>query len=108
MAATRRRYKLTTGELPLAALMASMEAGGGGAGAASGTTSSGTTSSGTGSSGTGAGGRSGRWSTDPIDVSGLNAVNVEVIPLEQAAQGYADFDRGAAKKYVLDPHGMIG
>ncbi len=35
------------------------------------------------------------------------AVNVTVIPLEQAAQGYADFDGGAAKKFVLDPHGMI-
>ena len=35
------------------------------------------------------------------------AVNVTVIPLEQAPQGYADFDRGAAKKFVLDPHGLI-
>jgi len=30
-----------------------------------------------------------------------------VIPLEQAPQGYADFDKGAAKKYVLDPHGLV-
>ena len=36
------------------------------------------------------------------------AVNVTVIPLEKAPQGYADFDRGAAKKFVLDPHGLIG
>lgn len=37
-----------------------------------------------------------------------DAVNVTVISLEQAPQGYADFDGGAAKKFVLDPHGMIG
>lgn len=35
------------------------------------------------------------------------AVNVDVISLEQAPQGYIDFDKGAARKYVLDPHGMI-
>jgi glutathione-independent formaldehyde dehydrogenase len=35
------------------------------------------------------------------------AVNVTVIPLEQAPQGYQDFDRGAAKKFVLDPHGEL-
>jgi glutathione-independent formaldehyde dehydrogenase len=35
------------------------------------------------------------------------AVNATVIPLEQAPQGYADFDSGAAKKYVLDPHGVV-
>src|SRR5215216_1987159 len=34
-------------------------------------------------------------------------VNATVIPLEQAPQGYADFDKGAARKYVLDPHGMV-
>ena len=34
------------------------------------------------------------------------AVNATVIPLDQAPQGYADFDKGAAKKYVIDPHGM--
>jgi len=34
-------------------------------------------------------------------------VNATVIPLDQAPQGYADFDKGAARKYVLDPHGMI-
>ncbi len=34
-------------------------------------------------------------------------VNATVIPLEAAAEGYADFDKGAAKKYVLDPHGML-
>jgi glutathione-independent formaldehyde dehydrogenase len=35
------------------------------------------------------------------------AVNVTVIKLEDAPQGYKDFDKGAAKKFVLDPHGMI-
>ena len=35
------------------------------------------------------------------------AVNVTVVKLEQAVQGYRDFDRGAAKKFVLDPHGMV-
>ncbi|HEV3398046.1 MAG TPA: zinc-binding dehydrogenase, partial [Actinomycetes bacterium] len=34
-------------------------------------------------------------------------VNATVIPLEQAPQGYEDFDKGAAKKYILDPHGMV-
>jgi glutathione-independent formaldehyde dehydrogenase len=34
-------------------------------------------------------------------------VNATVIPLEQAPQGYQDFDQGAARKYVLDPNGMI-
>jgi glutathione-independent formaldehyde dehydrogenase len=35
------------------------------------------------------------------------AVNVTVVKLEQAVQGYKDFDQGAAKKFVLDPHSMI-
>ncbi|MDT5033663.1 MAG: glutathione-independent formaldehyde dehydrogenase [Actinoplanes sp.] len=34
-------------------------------------------------------------------------VNATPIPLEQAPQGYRDFDQGAARKYVLDPHGMV-
>lgn len=34
-------------------------------------------------------------------------VNATVIPLTDAAQGYKDFDRGAARKYVLDPHGLL-
>ena len=37
-----------------------------------------------------------------------DAVNATPIPLDQAPQGYADFDSGAAKKYVIDPHGMLG
>jgi glutathione-independent formaldehyde dehydrogenase len=35
------------------------------------------------------------------------AVNVEVISLDDSPRGYRDFDKGAAKKFVLDPHGMI-
>lgn len=36
------------------------------------------------------------------------AVNATVIPLDDAPSGYADFDKGASKKFVLDPHGLIG
>ena len=35
------------------------------------------------------------------------AVNVTVISLDQAPQGYKDFDKGAAKKFVLNPHGTL-
>ena len=35
------------------------------------------------------------------------AVNVTVISLDEAPKGYRDFDKGAAKKFVIDPHGMI-
>jgi glutathione-independent formaldehyde dehydrogenase len=35
------------------------------------------------------------------------AVNATVIPLDQAPQGYADFDRGVARKFVIDPHGLL-
>jgi glutathione-independent formaldehyde dehydrogenase len=34
-------------------------------------------------------------------------VNAAVIPLDRAAEGYASFDKGAAVKYVLDPHGQL-
>jgi len=34
-------------------------------------------------------------------------VNAKIIPLDEAVQGYATFDKGAAVKYVLDPHGEI-
>ncbi|MET0231994.1 MAG: formaldehyde dehydrogenase, glutathione-independent [Rhodanobacteraceae bacterium] len=34
-------------------------------------------------------------------------VNAQVLPLEKAAAGYAEFDKGAAIKFVLDPHGQI-
>jgi glutathione-independent formaldehyde dehydrogenase len=36
------------------------------------------------------------------------AVNATVIKLEDAPQGYKDFDSGVAKKFVLDPHGLVG
>src|SRR5256714_6374914 len=35
------------------------------------------------------------------------AVNATVISLDEAPQGYKDFDSGVAKKFVLDPHGLI-
>ncbi|MEV5411261.1 formaldehyde dehydrogenase, glutathione-independent [Thermopolyspora sp. NPDC052614] len=35
------------------------------------------------------------------------AVHATTIPLEDAPRGYEDFDHGAARKYVLDPHGML-
>jgi glutathione-independent formaldehyde dehydrogenase len=35
------------------------------------------------------------------------AVNVTVISLDQAPRGYADFDRGAAHKFVIDPNGVL-
>ncbi|WP_409523558.1 formaldehyde dehydrogenase, glutathione-independent [Nitrincola sp. MINF-07-Sa-05] len=35
------------------------------------------------------------------------AVNVQVISLDEAPKGYADFDGGAAKKFVIDPHKMF-
>lgn len=35
------------------------------------------------------------------------AVNVEVISLDEAPRGYKDFDKGAARKFVLDPHNSI-
>ncbi len=35
------------------------------------------------------------------------AVNATVIPLEEAPKGYQDFDKGVARKFVIDPHGLI-
>jgi glutathione-independent formaldehyde dehydrogenase len=35
------------------------------------------------------------------------AVNATPISLDDAPRGYAEFDQGAARKYVLDPHGMV-
>ena len=42
---------------------------------------------------------------DKIDIA--KAVNVQTISIDEAPKGYDDFDKGAAKKYVIDPHGMI-
>jgi glutathione-independent formaldehyde dehydrogenase len=36
-----------------------------------------------------------------------DAVNATVITLEEAPQGYRDFDAGAAKKFVLNPNDLI-
>jgi glutathione-independent formaldehyde dehydrogenase len=35
------------------------------------------------------------------------AVNATVISLDEAPQGYKDFDKGAAKKFIIDPHGSV-
>jgi glutathione-independent formaldehyde dehydrogenase len=35
------------------------------------------------------------------------AVNATVISLDDAPRGYEDFDSGVAKKFVIDPHGLI-
>ena len=35
------------------------------------------------------------------------AVNATVIPLDDAPKGYKDFDKGASKKFVLNPHGLV-
>jgi glutathione-independent formaldehyde dehydrogenase len=42
---------------------------------------------------------------EKIDIA--KAVNVQMINLDQAPKGYADFDGGAAKKFVIDPHGSV-
>jgi glutathione-independent formaldehyde dehydrogenase len=40
-----------------------------------------------------------------IDVA--KAVNVKVISLDQGPNGYKDFDKGAATKFVIDPHKSV-
>ncbi len=42
---------------------------------------------------------------DRIDIA--KDVNVTMISLDDGPQGYRDFDQGAAKKFVIDPHGMV-
>jgi len=42
---------------------------------------------------------------DKIQIA--DAVNVQIISLDEGPKGYMDFDQGAAKKYVIDPHGMV-
>jgi len=42
---------------------------------------------------------------DKIQIA--KAVNVTTIRLDDAPKGYKDFDKGAAKKFVIDPHGMV-
>jgi len=41
---------------------------------------------------------------DKIQIA--KAVNVNLIDLADAPSGYQDFDKGAAKKFVIDPHGI--
>lgn len=43
--------------------------------------------------------------SDRIQIA--KAVNATVISLDDAPQGYMDFDKGVAKKFIIDPHGMI-
>jgi glutathione-independent formaldehyde dehydrogenase len=42
---------------------------------------------------------------DKIQIA--KAVNATVIRLDEAPSGYKDFDRGVARKFVIDPHGTI-
>jgi glutathione-independent formaldehyde dehydrogenase len=42
---------------------------------------------------------------DRINVAEI--VNVQVISLDQAPQGYGEFDAGAPKKFVIDPHQLL-
>jgi glutathione-independent formaldehyde dehydrogenase len=42
---------------------------------------------------------------DKIQIA--KAVNVTVIRLDDAPKGYVDFDKGTAKKFVLDPHTLL-
>jgi len=43
------------------------------------------------------------WDRLPI----AKIVNVKVIDLEQAPEGYKYFDAGVANKFVIDPHGQL-
>jgi glutathione-independent formaldehyde dehydrogenase len=43
---------------------------------------------------------------DRINIA--EVVNVQVISLDEAPDGYAQFDAGIPKKFVIDPHGLIG
>ncbi len=36
------------------------------------------------------------------------AVNATVIGLDDAPRGYHEFDEGASRKYVIDPHNVTG
>jgi glutathione-independent formaldehyde dehydrogenase len=42
---------------------------------------------------------------DRINIA--EVVNVQVITLDQAPAGYHEFDAGAAKKFVIDPHDLL-
>ena len=34
-------------------------------------------------------------------------VNVTVVSLDEAPEGYRKFDGGAPRKFVIDPHGLL-
>ena len=42
---------------------------------------------------------------DKIQIA--KATNVTLISLDEAPKGYKDFDKGAAKKFVIDPHKSV-
>jgi glutathione-independent formaldehyde dehydrogenase len=42
---------------------------------------------------------------DRINIA--EVVNVKIIPLDRAPDGYAQFDAGAPQKFVIDPHGSV-
>ncbi len=42
---------------------------------------------------------------DKIQIA--KAVNVTVISLDESPKGYEDFDKGAAKKFIFDPHKIL-
>ncbi|NRA38082.1 MAG: formaldehyde dehydrogenase, glutathione-independent, partial [Planctomycetes bacterium] len=42
---------------------------------------------------------------DKIQIA--SAVNVQMITLDEAPKGYMDFDKGAAKKFIIDPHSSV-
>ncbi|HLS44375.1 MAG TPA: formaldehyde dehydrogenase, glutathione-independent [Ornithinicoccus sp.] len=42
---------------------------------------------------------------DKVEIA--KAVNATKVSLDEAPQAYQDFDSGVAKKYVIDPHGMV-
>jgi len=42
---------------------------------------------------------------DKIQIA--KAVNATIISLDEAPQGYKDFDKGVAKKFVIDPHKSV-
>lgn len=44
------------------------------------------------------------WDRLPI----ADIVNVKVISLDEAPEGYRSFDAGVANKFVIDPHGQLG
>jgi glutathione-independent formaldehyde dehydrogenase len=43
------------------------------------------------------------WDRLPI----ADIVNVTVVSLDEAPDGYRKFDGGAPRKFVIDPHGLL-